>query len=182
MALPKTGYAFAARPIALPKNIKKRRKKALPKTAGARARASHIRRSTQRTQLALPKTGTAAAHGCPSCGGRSERYTTAAAQFPHSSSCKLRRRKARVARWVVEVAHDHHDTVGTHARYSVTYQSELVRCGKANCKGCRSGGGHGPYWYAYWTEGGKTRTLYIGKKRRPAREVLAEQQQKREAA
>lgn len=44
-----------------------------------------------------------------------------------------------------------------------TYQQELVRCGKKNCK-CAKGQLHGPYWYAYWTEGGKSRSQYIGKR------------------
>ncbi len=41
----------------------------------------------------------------------------------------------------------------------VTYQLEFVKCGK-NCKKCP----HGPYWYAYWSENGKTKNRYIGKK------------------
>lgn len=44
-----------------------------------------------------------------------------------------------------------------------TYRSETVRCGKKNCH-CAEGRLHGPYWYAYWTEGGRTRSQYIGKK------------------
>lgn len=43
-----------------------------------------------------------------------------------------------------------------------TFQSEMVRCGKKGCK-CAKGELHGPYWYAYWTEGGKTRSQYVGK-------------------
>ncbi len=34
-----------------------------------------------------------------------------------------------------------------------------VRCGKFGCTSCP----HGPYWYAYWTEGGRRRSKYIGK-------------------
>jgi hypothetical protein len=41
---------------------------------------------------------------------------------------------------------------------SVTYRLERVSCGK-KCKGCP----HGPYWYGYWREGGRTRSKYIGK-------------------
>src|SRR5207249_2499036 len=41
----------------------------------------------------------------------------------------------------------------------VTYRREEVRCGKANCTRCP----HGPYWYAYWREGGRLRSRYIGK-------------------
>lgn len=44
-----------------------------------------------------------------------------------------------------------------------TYSLEKVRCGKRNCR-CSRGELHGPYWYAYWTEGGKTRSEYVGKK------------------
>ena len=43
-----------------------------------------------------------------------------------------------------------------------TYQLERIRCGKPTCR-CARGAGHGPYWYAYWSEGGKTRSKYIGK-------------------
>jgi len=51
------------------------------------------------------------------------------------------------------------------AEYSAghkTYQQEMVRCGKKGCR-CARGELHGPYWYAYWTEGGKTRSEYVGK-------------------
>lgn len=40
-----------------------------------------------------------------------------------------------------------------------TYRSEYVKCGKAGCRKCP----HGPYWYAYWREGSRTRKRYIGK-------------------
>lgn len=45
---------------------------------------------------------------------------------------------------------------------SVTYQRELVRCGK-HCRGCP----HGPYWYAYYRSGGRVMSKYIGKDWRP---------------
>ena len=41
----------------------------------------------------------------------------------------------------------------------VSYQHEWVKCGKPGCKKCP----HGPYWYAYWREGDRTRKKYIGK-------------------
>ena len=45
------------------------------------------------------------------------------------------------------------------AEGKVTYRQEHVRCGRANCTRCP----HGPYWYAYWREGGRLRSRYIGK-------------------
>lgn len=41
----------------------------------------------------------------------------------------------------------------------VSYRLESVRCGKQGCRTCP----HGPYWYAYYREGGKLRSRYIGK-------------------
>lgn len=52
---------------------------------------------------------------------------------------------------------------GKRSRTHKTYQQELVRCGKKTCK-CSEGHLHGPYWYAYWTEGGRSRSQYIGKR------------------
>ncbi len=45
------------------------------------------------------------------------------------------------------------------AAAQVTYRLESVRCGKPGCTTCP----HGPYWYAYFREGGKLRSRYIGK-------------------
>ena len=42
---------------------------------------------------------------------------------------------------------------------SLSYRQEHVRCGKASCTRCP----HGPYWYAYWKEDGRTRKRYIGR-------------------
>jgi hypothetical protein len=39
------------------------------------------------------------------------------------------------------------------------YRREHVRCGKAGCRTCP----HGPYWYAYWREDGRTRKRYVGR-------------------
>ncbi|MGH3665166.1 MAG: hypothetical protein ACRDU8_03565 [Egibacteraceae bacterium] len=41
---------------------------------------------------------------------------------------------------------------------SVTYRQERVRCGR-NCTQCP----HGPYWYAYWKERGRSRSQYVGR-------------------
>ena len=41
----------------------------------------------------------------------------------------------------------------------VTFRQEMVRCGKKGCTRCP----HGPYWYAYWRERGRTRSRYVGK-------------------
>ena len=42
---------------------------------------------------------------------------------------------------------------------SVTYRLESVRCGKEGCRTCP----HGPYWYAYYREGDKLKSRYIGR-------------------
>ena len=44
----------------------------------------------------------------------------------------------------------------------VTYRQQFTRCGKQRCRKCREGSGHGPYWYAYWSEKGHTVSKYIG--------------------
>jgi Family of unknown function (DUF6788) len=48
---------------------------------------------------------------------------------------------------------------------SATLRLELVNCGKGACKSCAGGSrpSHGPYWYAYWKDKGRTRSKYIGK-------------------
>lgn len=46
----------------------------------------------------------------------------------------------------------------------VTYQHEMIACGKERCRRCVDGlKGHGPYWYAYWKDGDRTRKRYVGK-------------------
>ncbi len=43
------------------------------------------------------------------------------------------------------------------------YREQYRRCGKANCRRCAEGPGHGPYWYEIWREDGRLHTRYIGK-------------------
>jgi hypothetical protein len=50
-----------------------------------------------------------------------------------------------------------------------TYRQEYIRCGKPTCR-CVTGQSHGPYWFAYWSQGGRTRKEYIGKKLPPGAE------------
>ncbi len=45
----------------------------------------------------------------------------------------------------------------------ITYQLQYRKCGKPTCSTCRSGQGHGPYWYAYWREGSRLHSGYVGK-------------------
>ena len=45
----------------------------------------------------------------------------------------------------------------------ITYQLQYRKCGKPSCGTCKRGPGHGPYWYAYWREGARLRSGYIGK-------------------
>jgi hypothetical protein len=56
------------------------------------------------------------------------------------------------------------EVVDERVRGKKTYRLVLVRCGKENCKCAKGGGGHGPYWYAFWSEQGATRCEYIGKR------------------
>jgi hypothetical protein len=43
----------------------------------------------------------------------------------------------------------------------ITYQLQYRKCATRSCTHCRSGRGHGPYWYAYWREGTRMRLRYI---------------------
>jgi len=45
----------------------------------------------------------------------------------------------------------------------ITYQLQYRQCGKSSCNSCVTGRGHGPYWYAYWREGSRLRSGYVGK-------------------
>lgn len=51
------------------------------------------------------------------------------------------------------------------ANLHITYQLQFRKCGKPTCGTCKHGMGHGPYWYAYWREGHKLHSGYIGKNR-----------------
>ncbi|HEV2581993.1 MAG TPA: DUF6788 family protein, partial [Ktedonobacteraceae bacterium] len=44
----------------------------------------------------------------------------------------------------------------------VTYRQQYTRCGKQRCRKCKEGPGHGPYWYAFYSEKGRTVSKYIG--------------------
>lgn len=46
----------------------------------------------------------------------------------------------------------------------VTYQLELIKCGKPTCK-CAGlfGAKHGPYWYSYQTKNNRLVSSYVGK-------------------
>lgn len=45
----------------------------------------------------------------------------------------------------------------------VTYQAELIKCGKSNCRCATEGKLHGPYWYGYRKQGQKLKSWYVGK-------------------
>lgn len=53
--------------------------------------------------------------------------------------------------------------------HRITYELRPVLCGKPNCRRH-----HGPYWYAYWTQGGRVRTVYIGKQFRKVEDKCPE--------
>ncbi len=47
---------------------------------------------------------------------------------------------------------------------NVSYQFQRRKCGRPDCAGCIDKGiGHGPYWYAYWRDGEKVVSAYVGK-------------------
>ena len=56
------------------------------------------------------------------------------------------------------------EVVETKEEGRITYQSELVKCGKDNCRCATDGQLHGPYWYAYRKQGQKLKSWYVGKK------------------
>lgn len=56
----------------------------------------------------------------------------------------------------------------------ITYHQQVSYCGKPRCRKCREGIGHGPYWYAYSTENGRTTRTYIGKNLPPDLQVSRE--------
>ncbi len=45
----------------------------------------------------------------------------------------------------------------------ITYHQQMSYCGKARCRKCRDGAGHGPYWYAYQMVNGRMKRTYVGK-------------------
>jgi hypothetical protein len=63
----------------------------------------------------------------------------------------------------------------------ITYQWQYRKCGKAACSTCRNGQGHGPYWYAYWREGSRLRSGYVGKKH-PMEKQITEPENKQETS
>ena len=74
-------------------------------------------------------------------------------------------------------------------RYHETFEQQYTRCGKETCHCMRGSQGHGPYWYAYWTDDrGRTRNRYVGKslegdaerQRRKAERRAREQEERRQ--
>ena len=55
-------------------------------------------------------------------------------------------------------------------RGAISYRQQLVRCGRESCTRCP----HGPYWYAYWRENGRSRSQYVGKDLSKARRAADE--------
>lgn len=62
------------------------------------------------------------------------------------------------------------EVVETKKEGRITYQSELVKCGKANCRCVTDGQLHGPYWYAYQKQGQKLKSWYVGKELKSSEE------------
>lgn len=96
-------------------------------------------------------------------------------EFKQSISALPTRDLAKLGTWLHALIEDRrsrkgrggstkqHEVLESHRAARKTYRLEFVRCGKKSCK-CAEGKLHGPYWYAYWSEGGKTMSQYIGKR------------------
>jgi hypothetical protein len=54
--------------------------------------------------------------------------------------------------------HSDRDVLEIRRADGITYRLERVYCGK-KCSKCP----HGPYWYVYWKDVGRTRSRYVGK-------------------
>lgn len=74
----------------------------------------------------------------------------------------LRRLQILIGGMLVQQGDDAEETMedATSGPGKVSYRLEPVNCGKPGCSRCP----HGPYWYAYWREGGRVRSKYIGRK------------------
>src|ERR1700676_5077401 len=69
------------------------------------------------------------------------------------NNCSFHCFVGRVSGFMLQLPNDQH----------ITYQFQHRKCGKSSCSTCRDGQGHGTYWYAYWREGSRLRSGYIGK-------------------
>jgi DNA-binding NarL/FixJ family response regulator len=67
------------------------------------------------------------------------------------------------ARRKASLPHERSPLVRLPANPQVGYRLQTAYCGKPSCKKCRTGQGHGPYWYAYQTRQGRTVRRYVGK-------------------
>ncbi len=82
-----------------------------------------------------------------------------------------------------EFSHANRIVIAQHKDGKYFYQLEKTECGKKPCR-CHDGVEyrHGPYWYAYWREGKRIRSVYIGKRLRQdltPEEIYQLQQQRR---
>lgn len=145
-----------------------------PKTG--RRKKTGSPKTLPKTRKKTEKLGTPKNAGARARGGSSRTPKTRMKQLALPATGIAPKPRGKSKRYVVEVLHGHDDKV---LGAAVTYQRELVNCGKRNCRRCRKRPGHGPYIYAYWSDGGKTRSLYIGKQRRTALEVLVRRRNNR---
>lgn len=90
---------------------------------------------------------------------RTERAAAIAAARPKAPPPK----PAKAPLASLEVRH------GRERGHGITYELKRVLCGKKGCNKL-----HGPYWYAFWTAGGRVRSVYIGKTFRKVEEKCPE--------
>jgi hypothetical protein len=58
----------------------------------------------------------------------------------------------------------------------MTIRREKVKCGKPSCRTCP----HGPYFYGYLREGGRMKSVYLGKNLSPELQAVYAERQQRE--
>lgn len=133
-------------------------KKGLDKTSAARAAVEQIRLARQeRLKAARLRAARAVVAPSPKP-GRSD-YRAAEAD----DEGEERPEPTGKAGAVLDVRHTREGGRG------ITYERKAVLCGKKGCNKL-----HGPYWYAYWSAGGRVRSVYIGKTFRKVEEKCPE--------
>lgn len=139
-------------------------KKSLDKGSAARAAVEEIRRRREEDR----KRWQAQAERMSARGRAADLAALPRTQLAPATAASCAQPKAGA---VLELRH------GREGGRAVTYERKAVLCGKKGCNKL-----HGPYWYAFWSAGGRTRSLYIGKAFRTVTEKNADRLRSGEAS